>query len=185
MQQDDRPLGQHPETNRQPQQGDATQGRAFSGFQGAMHADQGEEGKNHVEHRCGGKNRPQRTAHQNQRRRAADAVALRPEPARQSHRQKHTGRRKQGRNQPRPPFIDTKNGPTGLIHPDHQRRLVAVGCPVLERHQKIAAQPHLPGHADVARLVDWRHRPRNKSDAGQQSQHEQGQQHHAALRVRH
>ena len=67
--------------------------------------------------------------------------------------QRQRSQRAQRRDQARPPVVDAEQRPADVDQPEQQRRLVAVGLAVDVGHEEIAAQPHLPGDARVARLV--------------------------------
>ena len=72
----------------------------------------------------------------------------------QVHGEEHSGKGEAGARHPRPPVVHPENGPACVEYPEEQRRLVVIGVSVQIGYEEVAAGEHLPGHAEVARLVD-------------------------------
>ncbi len=158
VQQRHRPLGEESAAETQGEQQPAGPAVALPGTDQPDAAQQHEERQHQVEHDGGGEVGPGKGRSEHQRRVARGLRAFREQQSGEPRDQKQTAEGEQRHQDPRPPGVHAGQRPPTGDQPEQERGLVAVGLPVQVGDQPVAAQPHLPGHRQVAGLVDGQDR---------------------------
>ncbi len=182
MQQDDRPLAEHAEADRQRDDDPAAPRAMAPRGDDADPADQRPERHDRVEHRQRGIEQEQTAGAHGERCELRRDEAVGKQPAREHRSGRQTSQREERRDETAPDLADPADRPAQLDQPEQQRRLVVIGLAIAVGNQEVAARPHLPRHREITRLIDRHQRSQGQADDDDHQPQQAGAQQRATQR---